>query len=327
MEPVLDGRSAAMEVETQRVAFADRVGLLRQIGLVEIDAEHIDAIVLDAGLQGVAVERCIVCQRGSVVLDVSRRPVMSQALVDRSAYIDRIAENMRLMDRQAEAVYAVATMDARHEEAVLTRSAERIGIRRVCAVGYPAMIPYVRCFAIRDQYRAVSGRDAVADIQMQDERTIAYVRARYGVIIDAGFREITLDRSGVLMDIEAVRVALANGVVQVGRRNETELNEQVVYTVAAVIGDQRIDYMEHRIFLRHIEFALESGVPYMVMGLVSRRTDIYRVAEIIYRVGDQMQRVGQSARNTVGVLLFGRSDRIVAAGVVAPCAAPPDRVA
>ena len=291
MEPALDGRSAAMEVETQRVAFADRVGLLRQIGLVEIDAEHIDAIVLDAGLQGVAVERCIVCQRGGVVLGVSRRPVMSQALVDRSAYIDCIAENMRLMDRQAEAVYAVATMDARHEEAVLTRSAERIGIHRVCAKSRPAVIPYIRRFAIRDQYRTMGRRDAVVDIQMQDERTITDICARYGVVIDTGFREITLDSSGVLMDIEAERITLANGVVQVGRRDKTELNEQVVYTVAAVIGDQRIDNVEHRIFLRHIEFALVSGVPYMVMGLVSRRTDIYRVAEIVYRVGDQMQRV------------------------------------
>ena len=37
-----------MTVETQRVTLADRVEYLQTIGLVEIDAQHIDAVKLDS---------------------------------------------------------------------------------------------------------------------------------------------------------------------------------------------------------------------------------------------------------------------------------------
>ena len=119
-------------------------------------------------------------------------------------------------------------------------------------------------------------------VQMHDQDAVAYIGAGYRVVVDSCCGEMALDGACAAVDVEAQGVALTDGIVQVCGRNQSELHEQVIYTVAAVVGNQRINDMESRVGFRDIEFAPVTRVPNMIMRLVSGRTDIYRVAEVVH---------------------------------------------
>ena len=100
---------------------------MRLIGAVEIHEQHIDAIEFDTRLQGICILDGVICQRGGVLLYITRGPGMLQGLVDLIAYIDRIAEDVGLMHDEVQAVHAVATVDTRHDEDIVTAGAEGVG--------------------------------------------------------------------------------------------------------------------------------------------------------------------------------------------------------
>ena len=105
-------------VETQGVTFAYRIKDLYTIGLVEIDAEHIDAIQLDSRSQGVVYIDRVVQQRGSVLLFITCMPSVRQRLVDGVAYIDRVSEYIRLVNGEVQYFRTIATVYTRHRIAV-----------------------------------------------------------------------------------------------------------------------------------------------------------------------------------------------------------------
>ena len=113
---------------------------MRLIGAVEIREQHIDAIEFDTRLQGICILDGVICQRGGVLLYITRGPGMLQGLVDLIAYIDRIAEDVGLMHDEVQAVHAVATVDTRHDEDIVTAGTEGVG--RVLRL--PVLCPGVR---------------------------------------------------------------------------------------------------------------------------------------------------------------------------------------
>ena len=141
LKPTFGRLSALMQVKTIAFALADRIAYHGLVGLMEINAEHIDAVVLDPCLQRIGVECGIIHQRRIVFLNISGVPGVLSALVQPVTYIDRIAEDMRLMNGQVEAVNAVATMDTRHSERIESCCTERVGQLGTLTVLHPTVFP------------------------------------------------------------------------------------------------------------------------------------------------------------------------------------------
>ena len=142
VNPALVGLISLVTVEAVPRTFANRVAQLLHIRLVIIDAKDIDAVILDSRRQRVGIEHGVVCQRSGVLLYVTGTPCMFQRLVELFAYIDRVAEDMRLMNREVQAVDAVATELVRIAEGVQTACAEGVGrILTDIELIYPFMFP------------------------------------------------------------------------------------------------------------------------------------------------------------------------------------------
>ena len=103
-----------------RVTGADRVIYMRLVGAVEIDKEVVDTIQRVESDERVIVMHGVVCQRGSVLLLVTGGPYMREGRVDRFAYIQRVAEDMRLMNREIKHNRTIATVSVRHGVGVFT---------------------------------------------------------------------------------------------------------------------------------------------------------------------------------------------------------------
>ena len=109
-----------MQIKTVPVALTDRIQQLRQIRLVEVHIQYIDAVEQDSRLQRVGISHFHIRQRRRVFLLITRKPYMHPSRVDRLAYRDRITEDMRLMHTETQTVNTVASVYTRHHKHVLT---------------------------------------------------------------------------------------------------------------------------------------------------------------------------------------------------------------
>ena len=92
-----------------RIACTDGVIDVRLIGAMEVNIEVVDAIQRIEGNQCVVVMHGVILQWGGVLLFVTGSPFMREGGVDRFANIQRVAEDMRLMNREVEHYGTIAT--------------------------------------------------------------------------------------------------------------------------------------------------------------------------------------------------------------------------
>ena len=123
--------SRMIGVYLRRVTGTDGVIDMRLVGAVEIDIEVVDAIQRPERNQSVRIMNGVICQRGSVLLLVSGSPYMRERRVDWRTNVQRVAEDMRLMNREVEHYGTIATELVRHRVGVFTGYIERIPMRGV----------------------------------------------------------------------------------------------------------------------------------------------------------------------------------------------------
>ena len=97
------------------------------------------------------------------------------------------------------------------------------------------MIPYIWDLAVRDGHLFALGYYAVTDIQVQHIDTVAFVEGCHGVAIDTGRGHMTHNGCITSVEIETIGLTFADGVIQLGHRNLTEFDVQVIDTVKAVL--------------------------------------------------------------------------------------------
>ena len=109
-----------MFVPISVTVITDCVIEMRLVGTVEIDEQIVDTIQRIERDQRIVVMNRIIGQRGGVLLLVARGPYMRQGLVDGITYIDRITEDMRLMNSKVHHHRTVATVGTRPQVTVST---------------------------------------------------------------------------------------------------------------------------------------------------------------------------------------------------------------
>ena len=120
-EALRQGIVTVVLVEAYISAFTNRVIDVRHIDLMEVDIQIIDAIQRIEGNQCVIVMQRVIRKRGGVLLFVSGSPFMGECLVERRADIQRVAEDMGLMNGEVQHNGTVATGSTMHRVAVDTR--------------------------------------------------------------------------------------------------------------------------------------------------------------------------------------------------------------
>ena len=222
-----EARNALDVTEAQRVAFADRRVQYGRVDHVVVNVQRVDAVHIEDGRQRVEVSRINVMVRNGKDLLVVRSeiPYMRQSPVNRRADSDRVMENMRLVNREADTVYAVATVDTRHQVGIFTRGAERIFVCRVLAglLVEPCVAPVVGCLAVGDRHALVRYRDPVAYIQLERYDTVATVNCRQCVAVTALFADPAFVIAA--QTVETQSPAFADSVEQQRVTNLVEMNQ------------------------------------------------------------------------------------------------------
>ena len=240
------------------VTFAYRIEDQRLVSLVEIDTEDVDAIPLNPCAECVCIECGVICQRGGVVLYITCVPCVFQTLVNLMAYINRIAEDMRLMNRQVQTVNTVATVDRRQNTSVQTACTEYIRRVSLQSVLHPCMMPCVRQVTIGDHHLFRRGHDSIAYIELQRHDTVASVQCCQSIYIPTRLIQPALYRTATR--VEAIFRIFADRIKNKRLADHTVVNAEVINTVATVIGEQRVEVM-----MRKTVFA-----SYRVILLMSR---------------------------------------------------------
>ena len=118
---LLRQRGGQVRIDLYGVTGANRIVDVRLVGTVEINIQIIDAIQRIEGNQRVIVMQRVIRKRGGVLLFVSGSPFMGECLVERRADIQRVAEDMGLMNGEVQHNGTVATGSTMHRVAVDTR--------------------------------------------------------------------------------------------------------------------------------------------------------------------------------------------------------------
>ena len=177
---------------------------------------------------------------------------------------------MRLVDRQVEAIYAVTSVDARHDEAVLTRIMQRIHHRGIGLAVTPCVRPQVRQLAVGDHVGLVRHLVAVTNTQVQLDDTVATVHSFQRIAVGALFGQPALNSSIVAMEVKAVLGALADGIDDLREVLLMEVNIEVVDAIHRNSSTQRIVVVDLLIVLRYGELLLVARRPYVRVRSINR---------------------------------------------------------
>ena len=172
-----EARNALNITEAQRVAFTDRRVQYGRVEHVVVNVQRVDAVQIEDGRQRIKVSRINVMIRNGKELLVVRSeiPYMRQGTVNRRADGDRVTEDMRLMNREADTVNAVATVDTRHQVSIFTRGAEGIFVCRVFSgqLVEPCVAPVVGCLSVGDGHACVRYGYLLVPLEGQLDDTVA----------------------------------------------------------------------------------------------------------------------------------------------------------
>ena len=173
---------------------------------------------------------------------------------------------------------------------------------------------------------------AVTNTQAQLNDTVATVHGLQRVAVGALVVEPTLDRGVVAMDVKAVLGPLADGIHDLGEILTVVVYDQVVVAVVEAVLDLlgRILQIDDRsILIRRVELQFMPVGKGVRVLQVSRMADMYRIQEVVYRVGDEVQPMVLFTEALLRVLqaLLAVAYRIIIAGEVVVLAAPEERIA
>ena len=312
------------QTEPQRVALTDRIhnqgvhdrqylDMHKPGTVVAIESQGVESVV--AGVDDVVpilpgIRRLVVADIEGVLLDV-----------------------VGLMYPENQAVYTVAAVNALHREGIDAGGIEVLGrVFGLTVCSFPGVRPDIRDSAVGDVHDLRYRHDAVAHVEVERHDRVAAVDRHQGVAVDTRGMDILLDGSViVLADIMAVElngVARADGIEEQGVADDTVVHAEVIDAVAAVVCDERVGVMTRlHIETAYREMLYVSVVPGVRQTLVLFCTDIYRIAVVIRRIDVQIELPDIGTGVAEGRGVFCRSDGVIDAGVVTPCAAPPGRVA
>ena len=191
-----EARYALNIAEAQRVAFTDRRMQYGRVEHVVVNVQRVDAVQIEDGRQRVVIRSVnVMVRNGKELLVVrSKIPYMRQRPVNRRADSDRVTEDMCLVNREADTVNTVATVDARHQVGIFACRAQCVFVCRVFSglLVEPCVAPVVGCFAVGDRHALVRYRDPVAYIQLDRYDTVATVKCRQRVAVTTLFADPAL---------------------------------------------------------------------------------------------------------------------------------------